>query len=202
MALPKTPMAIRGACLLVGAGVGLSALWQGFGAATRADPGWFLLGFEGLALVGALFAVLVGLGKFRHGPALAMLCVAGTILVGTVLGYTADRATYRGIQAHPISAARLGASALMFLLAGVTVWARRPAPSIRALVTGSVLGAIALGVMGAWAFTPLSASLAAVHPMVRTLALLFGGLIVVGLLSASAHYGIRSLEHGREEAST
>lgn len=199
MALPKTPMAIRAACLLVGVGVALTALWQGYGAATRPDPGWFLIGFEGLTLVGAIFAVLVGAGRFRSGPALAMFCVAGAILVGTVLGFTADRATYRGIQLHPISAARLAASALVLLLAGATVWSRRPAQSIRALVTGGVFGALAFGAMGAWFYTPIGATLASVHPMVRTLALLFGGLLVVGLLSASAHYAIRSLEHGREQ---
>lgn len=198
MALPRVPMAIRGVCLLTGLGVGGSALWQGFGAITRQDPGWFLVGFEALTLLGCVYALLLGFGRFRSGPALAMLCVAGTILAGTVLGYTADRATYRGMPRDPIAAARLAASALILLMAGVTVWARRARESARALVIGCALGGLALGAMGAWMFTPISSTLAGIHPIVRTLTMLIGGLTVVGLLSGGAHYTIRSLELGRE----
>ncbi len=198
MALPRVPMAIRGVSLLVGVGVGLLALWQTYGALTRTDPGWFLVGFEALTLSGCVFAVLIGLGKFRSGPALAMLCVAGTILVGTVLGYTADRATYRGILQHQVSAGRIGASVLMLAMAGVTVWARRPGKSLKALVIGCVLGGAGVAATGAWMFTSLPATLAGIHPMVKTLAFLFGGLLVVGLISAGTHYAIRSLEFGRE----
>ncbi len=198
MALPRVPMAIRGVSLVVGVGVGLSALWQAYGAMTRTDPGSFLVGFEGLTLLGCVFATLIGFGKFRSGPALAMLCVAGAILVGTVLGYTADRATYRGIMQHQVSAGRVGASFLMLAMAGVTVWARRPGKSIKALVIGFALCGAGLGATGAWMFTSLPSTLAGIHPMVKSLVFLIGGLIVVGLVSAGAHYAIRSLEYGRE----
>src|ERR1043166_2727299 len=61
-------------------------------------PLYFMLGFEVVALVAAVFGVLLAMGRFAQGPGLGLLCVAAAIGVGSLLGETS---TYDPTSAHP-----------------------------------------------------------------------------------------------------
>ena len=52
---------------------------------------YFLLGFEVVILVATVFGVLLGRRKFGSGAGLGLLCVAGVVLAGSLLGYISCR---------------------------------------------------------------------------------------------------------------
>src|SRR6267142_2051810 len=55
-------------------------------------PVWVLFGFEVVITVATVLGVLFAMGRFQDGQGLAMACVAGTIAVGSFLGWLgADR---------------------------------------------------------------------------------------------------------------
>lgn len=92
--LPPTSAASR----LVAAVVGVMAVVASvvtLGAVLfRADqPYWMVVGFEVVVLGAGVYGVLIAKGRFRDGPGMALLCVAGTLLVAGVLGYYSTKST-------------------------------------------------------------------------------------------------------------
>ena len=60
----------------------------------RADqPYWMVVGFEVVVLGAGVYALLIAKGRFRDGPGMALLCVAGTLLVAGVLGFYSTKST-------------------------------------------------------------------------------------------------------------
>src|SRR5437899_6996502 len=70
------------------AAVLLSALGMMLAALFLSDkPVWVLFGFEVAISVASVLGILFARGKFQNGQGLAMACVAGTIVVGSFLGW-------------------------------------------------------------------------------------------------------------------
>ncbi len=92
--LPPTSRASRLVAGAVGVGIGLLAIVTIGAVLTRADqPYWMVVGFEVVALGASAFALLIARGRFRDGPGMALLCVAGALFVAGVLGYYSTKST-------------------------------------------------------------------------------------------------------------
>ncbi len=120
-------------------GIGLA----GFAADT---PVWTLLGFEVVVLIAAALGLTLGLGHYREAPALAVACVAGTLLVASFLGY---RGTPGSVGAVPLQLwlmARLAVGLLLAFIAALLVLCRNR-KSWAALSTGIALGALPAAVL-------------------------------------------------------
>lgn len=185
-------------CLVLGAGIALSG-GVGVARALAASPSdWFSFGFEALLVISGLFGVGCGLGKYREGPALAMVCVAGATLVAAALGYTVTHKGYTGILRDPYAFARLAAAASFGALAALTVMARRPHASAGSVFRGVVMAALACATGAALALPGARAAISGLHPVLAAVVFLALGVLLVVFISASAHNFIRALEHGRE----
>lgn len=169
---------------------------------------WFSTVFEVLVLAAAIFGLAAGLGRFVQGWALALLCVAGTVLVCGVFAFLEVRANFGSSAAvagliKPYLAARLGLAAAFASAASLAVFSRNPA-SWKALIKGAIVLAPALAVL-AWIGLTGGAFLSATRPSpgaeaARILMLCLGGMVLIGLVSVGAHLIIRAYELGRPEA--
>lgn len=182
---------------LVASGVSLlvllSALTGAGAAALNSPPVWFMLGFELVIAIAAAFGVLVGLGRFGDGPALALLCVAGTIGTGSLLGYLAGSGNI-GVKLEPFLLAREAAGAVIAAAAAYIVLIRRPRLSVRRLVVG-LLCAGAFAAIGAvlWKF---SGQLVGLGTLPGAFVGLVGAVTLLGLLAAAVHLLVSAFETG------
>lgn len=159
---------------------------------------WSLLGFEAVILVAGVIGVLLGLGRFRRGPALALVCVAGTVLVGTGLGRLSVLANPRAVLVDPWFVTRLLASLALAALATLCVFSRSPVKSWRSFLWSVVLGVPVLMMLGVvWKGRRLLAPLDSAPEAVRVAVALLGFILFIVLASASVHKLIRAFEFGR-----
>ncbi|MBL0928288.1 MAG: hypothetical protein IBJ11_11665 [Phycisphaerales bacterium] len=167
-----------------------------------------MVGFEVVTLVASMFGVMVGLGKFREGPALATLMVGGCVFVGAVLAEPtfATRAmggggqqgtTGMGVSLLGPALARIAAGLGLVVLSGVIPLSRDFRAARPWLVRAVVLGVPALGLAA-------SPRLPVVGPLLRqmptagaVLAGVLGFLVFTVLFSAAVHCAVRALETGR-----
>lgn len=201
--MPEPSPALRMMTATVSVAVACSALAGAVLALTaNARPGWALFGFEVVIGVSCVFGVQFGRGRYRHAPGMALACVAGSVLVGSVLGYMSlQPPTLGGVGLQPFLAARVLAAGLIAASGAVCVLSRHP-NSWRLAIVGALLGAPVV-MAGAIAVIPalrgLAAPLAGIGPMGQ-LAVGVGLFVVLGgLLCASAHLLIRAFELGRPE---
>jgi hypothetical protein len=202
--------ALVGVSALIGAPLSLFAF----------KPLWYLLGFEIVVLIAAVFGVLVAIGRFGDGPGLALLCVAATIagasFFGNQSGTNRDAKNFNPMSGptlghishnseHTID--RLIGGVTLFLVlriaaAGViaagaawVVLVRRPRESMSSLMKAGAAGVCLLGVMiGAWKLRGMTASMGG---FATTILGLIVGVVVLGLLAATVHFAIRAFEFGR-----
>lgn len=138
---------------------GLIALWALVGAilsvALAPTPIWTLLGFEAVIAVAGGLGVFLGLGKYREAPALAIACVAGTILVGSFLGYRGSAGAIGSLSLKPWIMGRLAIGLTLALLAALTVlvrnrqsWPALFAGLAFAAIPGVLFGMFALAAVG------------------------------------------------------
>lgn len=175
---------------------------------------WYTFGFEVVALIASVYGVLVGLGRYREGPALAILCVSGALAVGALLGYVGAPATTTskvsdalpalgilgndreliGLPLWPLMLARFAAAGALGLAAGLVVISRRPSLSVarltRAVIFGILLGAVAGPLL------VLRARLLALSTFPKLMIGFVASVAILGLLAATLHYGIRAFEAG------
>lgn len=175
--------------LIAGAVSGLilvSALVMGVGALVGGPkPVWFLAGFEVVIAVAGVIGVLTGAGRFREGPALALACVAGAVLVGTLLGCISAQWTLAGHGLRPALLGRTAAAGLIVLTAVWMVMANNPREAVPRLVRGVVFGVVLIGAMGAlWV---MRGRIATMSMGLRFVAGTIGFLALTGLLAASVH---------------
>jgi hypothetical protein len=148
-----------------------------------------LFGFEVVVAVSGVIGVLVGLGRMRGAPGMALACIGGTILLGSALGWQGAGRSLAGVSLTPFLGLRMVAAVVLLGAAAATVLGRERR-SWRPAAVGGLLG------------VPVVVSAAAfVHPagrrMLETLfaesgAVLTGTAVVVvvvlaGLLAASVH---------------
>lgn len=160
---------------------------------------WFLGGFEIVVLLASVVGSMLAFGRFREGPAITLLCVAGAVGVGSLLGYIGAGKSLAGWDLKPFLLIRAIDAALMAALAGVIVLARTPRASFSALARGVIFGGALLVIVGgAWA---LRGAISTSPGPVRAVVLVAVGLAAVGLVSASAHYLVRAFAVGTEPRS-
>ncbi len=167
-------------------------------------PSWALFGFEAVVAVAAVLGVLMGRGRYSDGPGLGLACVAGTILVGSALGWAGAGKVLLGVSLKPVLGGRALASLAIASVGAWCVLARNPR-SIRLALFGAILIApIVLGV-GA-AMTPAGRRLLdkamAASPGTQFIGAVGGFTVVAVLLSAGTHLLIRAFEMGRPDSTS
>lgn len=206
---PSEPRGTRALRLAFG---GLSVLLLVVGALglwlAAADRRWVTIGFDALLIPAAVFGLLIGLGRFRDGLGLAMLCVAGTAATAGVLSEPTvvnflkgqrPTAIVQGIDLVTLTLAKLALAAPMALLAGLVVLIRRPAASARRAGLAIANAAPAAAITAAWGVRGIRQSLAGVHPALTTILVLMSFVLFTAFVSAAVHFAIRAFEAGRDE---
>lgn len=177
---------------------------------------WAWIGLEiALALAG-VFGVLIGLGRFGSGPALAMLAVGGTVLVCGLLsepdlvrpamqgrfgqyrdlfggggGRTFGGPWVLGISTVMLVMLRVIAAAVLIGLAALAVILRNPGPSVRLLVRAVLLGAPVLVVLAAAMTGPVRRLFLSAPAVVAVAVVIIAFFVLGSLLAASVHCLIR-----------
>lgn len=166
----------------------------------------YVVAFEFVVLLAAAMGVLTGLGKLKSGPAMSMLCTGGVVFAGAVLseprlvarvlqGGSGGAAT-GGVDLTPWVIARVICGLGLCGLAALTLLLRRPGVSFPLLVRGTLLGLPVLAVLAALLIDRTRAMLADLSPIPSALLAVFGCLLMVALVSVSAHCIIRAFEVG------
>jgi membrane protein YdbS with pleckstrin-like domain len=186
------------AALLSALGVLVMALFMG------AQPYWLVVGMELCIAMAGVFGLLFVRGRFAEGPALALLCVAGTIFAAGFLSWLAVRSGIKlkgdkSVSLTSLMFARVAISAALVALASVEVL-RRNRRSLgllaRAAATGVPLAIIAGGLYAGWAAL---ASQQVVPAWIVWTLVSVAVVVAMALLCACGHFVIRAFEMGRPE---
>lgn len=201
--MPEVPGLIRVAVGLLSVVIGASAIAVALLALTaNARPAWTLFGFEVVIAVSCWFGVRVGRGAYRDAPGLALACVAGSVVVGSVLGYLSlNPPTLGGVGVRPFLGLRLLGGAALAGAGAACVLSRHPRSKALAL-KGVLLGAPVAAAAAVLIVPALRAGIAPVFQLGPTaqLALAAGAFVLLGgLLCASVDRLIRAFELGRPE---
>jgi hypothetical protein len=172
----------------------LSALAGAGVAALHSPPVWFMLGFEVVIGVAAVFGMLTGRGRFGDGPALALVCVAGAVGAGSLLGFLAGRGNI-GVNLTPFLLAREAAAAVYLGVAGAMVVMRRPGVSLRRLAIGLACAAAFAG--EAALLWKMRGSLGGLGTMAGALVGLVAAVTLLGLLAGAVHQIVGAFEAGQ-----
>lgn len=205
LVLYRVPRFWKMLSLLLGIAVLVSSLGMSYTATILAtSPRWDLLGFELIALSAAVIAILFGLGKFREGPGMAMLAVAGTVFASAVLGFVGvgQQIALKG-QAAPMSlqtyvvvrVAIAGAFALMAVLMVLTRNKAALTAALKSLYAWVPIAIILIAIINKGAIANmLSGAPQFIGPTLGVIA----GLALVGFIAAAAHMTIRAFELARD----
>jgi len=183
----------------------LSCLGMIVAATALSDkPVWVLFGFEVVISIAMVLGMFFARGRYQDGQGLTMACVAGTIAVGSFLGWIGTRhhlTTSRGdISLNAWLMGRMGAAAALGVVGAMLVLARNP-KSLRYVFRSAVTGGPLVVLLGLYALKPTVITTAVSHlpdwaaGMIATL----GGVVAIVLISASVHCLIRAFELGRIE---
>lgn len=204
------PGGVRAAVLVLSALVLFSAVGAaslallGPALSSGAKVSWVLAGFEAVVLVASVIGVLFGRGRFGEAPGLALACIAGTVLVASVLGWHAAGHSLLGVSLTPLLGGRLLAAGAIGALGAHSVLSREPTAIRRALV-GTALALPGLLVVAASFTGPgrriLDAALGH-NPVQQVLVTTMGALALGCLLAAGGHQLIRAFEMGRRTEAT
>ncbi|MEM1164793.1 MAG: hypothetical protein AAGI30_00715 [Planctomycetota bacterium] len=213
----KTPLWIRWAAGLIGVVCAVAALpLMMLGISSSV---WQFAAFQVLVLVSGIFSVGLLLGRFAEAPAMAIACIAGTILVAAVLGEPATAAQLIGTPAQPTvvtnalgtgidislltaSYIELGASLVLFALSGLAVLVRRPARSVRYLAWSAAWGLPVVLVVAASRIPTVWHQVTSVNAYVGTAGAVLGLFIGIALVSGCGHCFIRAMETGAADDDT
>jgi hypothetical protein len=191
--IPAVPRGLGVFVAGVSAVVLLSSLVGAGAAALNSPPVWFMLGFEVVIAVAAVFGVLTGMGRFGEGPALALVCVAGAVGAGSLLGYLAGQGNI-GIGLKPFLLAREASAAAIAGAGGVIVMMRRPQVSVRRMAIGLACAGSFAGICaGLWVF---GNRLSGLGTMAGALVGLASAVTLLALLAAAVHLIIGAFEAG------
>ncbi len=178
------------------AATGLSSLVLLAIAIWNQPTSWFLVGFEVVIAVAAAMGVLAAMGRFRDGPALTLLCIAGAVGVGSLLSYIGAGKFLAGQSLRPYLMLRLVDAALLALAAAVIVLARSPRLALPALAKGLLFGAVLCGIVAAAWFSRSWISSSA--GPARAAIFIAMGIASICLIAASGHYLIRAFAAGAD----
>ncbi|MFT3686102.1 MAG: hypothetical protein QM783_14475 [Phycisphaerales bacterium] len=168
-------------------------------AVMQRPPAWFFLGFEVVVVLAAVFLILLGIGRIKEGPAITLICAAGAIGAGSLLGW---QATGKQINGHSITwlvGVRGLIAAVLVLAAAADVALRAPSRTFPKIGWGLVFAFPLLGGLACWKVGLLGSVIGRVAGNSQPLA--FGLWMVVGiiggvLLSAAGHLLITGFQAG------
>lgn len=200
---PHTTPLFRTLTLVLGCVTVLSALGGiGLALSQRPTPAWFLLMFEGPVALAGVFAILLARGsRFggTSGPAMTLLCIAGCVGAGSVMGYIGTGHEAAGIRLTKALLARLVLAGGFGSLAALCVLLRRPARSLPLLFKGVALG-LPLPIVALLVSRGIGvAQFNALPEFVQIVAYLLGAVVLGGLFCASVHVVIRAFQIGIDE---
>lgn len=168
-------------------------------AATSRPPLWFLLGFEAMIVLAAVFGVLFGSGRFHDGPAICLLCIAGTIGLCSLLGFQSVRLA-SSVDVTPWFIAR-GCAAMVFGgLAALTVIVRDPRVAIPDLAKAGALGGVL--VLTAVALWLTRGRIGSMPGWAEFVVWLIAGVWMLGLLAPGVHLAIRGFARADQSGRT
>lgn len=169
-----------------------------------AQPYWLLVGMEVCIAMAGVFGVLFLRRKFADGPAMTLLCIAGTVFAAGFLSWLAVRSGIKlkgdqSLNVKMLMLARVGIAVALVGLASLEVL-RRDRRSLgllgRAMATGVPLAIIAGGLfLGRDAL----ATQQAVPAWIVWTLVSIGVVVAMALLCACGHFVIRAFEMGRPE---
>lgn len=198
--MPKPAGWILLVCLLVCGVLSLSGLVLGGLAVVGSPTPWLTVAFEVLIVVAGLMGVLLGLGRFSEGPALGMVCVAGAVCVGALLGGVGSEwrvgggVLGAGVGLKMPLMIRAGLCGVLVLLAGIVVLSRDWRRSRGHLVKGLLASVALVGLLaGAYA---ARGSLGQFGAMSKAIAGMLGFVLATGLLAAATQWLITAFEMG------
>jgi hypothetical protein len=190
--MPPSPLAklVQGIC----AAIACSALAAGVMAVVQPRASWVMFGFEAVVLVSAVLGALLGRGKFRDGPSLGLLCVAGAIVVASAFGYLGGGRTLFGTDVRTLTLARAAAGAALVGVAAWLVLSRAPGATLPRFTKGAALslGVIAL-LAGLWKGQRWIGSLNDVGQLAVGMVAF---ALITALLAASIHMLVRAFQAG------
>jgi hypothetical protein len=192
--MQRVPTWTRGLVLLLSLALLVSGLAGAGISLSQGRPLWFLLAFESLVVVSAMFGVMAARGRFAEAPALAILCVTGTIVAASLFGYLGAGRLVSIVNMKYWLLGRCAAAAVLVMLAGWTVLSRQPRASMPLLIRGAAFGAVFLASVAAgWWFR---SSIGAMPGSGKTLVAVVGGVWLLSMLAPATHYLIRAFEQG------
>ncbi len=159
-----------------------------------------MLGFEFVIVVAAALGIPFARGAFREAPGMALLCIAGAIFAGSVLGYLSlNPRTLGSVSATPFLLARVAAAGVIVAGAALNVLSRSRRGQVL-FVKGALLGAPVIAGAAMPFFPAGRRVIDAILGMGTTPTLVLGlaaALVLGGLLCASGHMVIHAFELGR-----
>lgn len=189
---------------LLGVAVALSAAAMAVVALVVTErPVWMLFGFEVVVMLAGVFAVLFARGRHHEAQGLTLLCIAGSVFAGSVLGWLSVNGALQVKNSDvPVSLklwllARVGCAGVYAVAAAALVLVRRRESRpflVRALLTGAPLVLAAGGL--ALARTQISSLAGSVHPVVSIFVACVLGLVGIALASICGHCIIRAFQIG------
>lgn len=186
---------VRAGLLLLGAAIaGAAALVAVLAVRDRASP--FVIGFEAVSAIAGVMVVMLGLGRFARGAGLTLLCVAGAVFASAAMSWWVARGPDSAVNWNPWLAAR-GLAALAAAAASASVvLAINPAAQVRRLAIGVALAVPVVAVVGWLAKAGGAASLKALPVSAQSVVVLFGGVLLLAMFSASVHYVVTAFQLG------
>lgn len=166
-----------------------------------ASPAWTMVGFEVIGILTGVMGLLFAMGRFREAPGMALACIAGTIFSVAVCTHLSVQGRLGPHSLAILTQARIGAAAVVAVLAAVCVLSRNPRSYSR-LLKGVLLGAPTLIVGGALLATrgqisdDVMKSLETLGSVWRFVILSVGALVVGGTLCASVEFVVRAFQMG------
>lgn len=200
------PAPIRAAVALIALPLLAASLVLLWVAGTTRPFVWSVFGFEVISACACVIALVMAWRRPSADAALGLLCVAGTIGIGSLLGYFGTNPHVVGpFRLAPWLLARVaGAGALTAL--GVVVALAGHSEAWSRLIKGVLLGLPVIGLAAMMALdrfrSPAMGWISSLPGIVLTLGGIVAFLVITGLLAASVHMTIGAFASARQPSST
>ena len=167
------------------------------------SPRWDLFAFEAITLCAGVIAILMGAGRFREGPGLALLSVAGTVFAASVLGFVgvgqvvALKGHDTPLALRDFVLARIALAGAFAAIAALVVLTRNRASMMAALKSLFAWIPIAIILVATFKRGAIASALAGTPQWVLPTLGALAVVAMIGFLSAAAHMTIRAFELAR-----
>jgi len=197
MLMPKPAGWTLFTCLLISAVLALSGVVVSGLAIVSSPTPWLTVAFELLIVFSGVFGVLLGLRRFPEGPAIGLVCVAGAVGVGALLGGVAAEwrvGTGSGLALKQLLLVRVALCGVLVAIAGFIVLSR-DWRAARGLFLKGMFASVALVALLAGAYFGRGA-VGQLGSMSKAIAAMAGFVLATGLLAAAAQWLISAFETG------